>query len=118
MSKIILKRAVHQQLSKFLDENQLLHPNQSGLRAKLLTATALGIIVNQWSLNFGNRDISGVAFVDLRKAFDSVDHELLLYKLESIGCSNRTIYWFKSYLGNRQQVTQLKEPSRIHQPSN
>ena len=107
VSKII-ERAVHQQLSEFLDQNQLLHPNQSGFRPKHSTATALAKLVNQWSLNIDNKDISGVAFIDLRKAFDTVDHELLLHKLACIGCSNRTIYSFKSYLGDRQQVTQFK----------
>ena len=98
VSKII-ERAVHQQLSEFLDVNQLLHPNQSNFRPKHSTATALAKLVNQWSLNIDNKKISGVAFIDLRKAFDTVDHELLLHKLACIGCSNRTIYWFKSYLG-------------------
>ena len=91
-----------------MDENQLLHHNQSGFRPKHSTATALAKLVNQWSLNIDNKEISGVAFIDLRKAFDTVDHELLLHKLACIGCSNRTIYWFKSYLGDRQQVTQFK----------
>ena len=59
-------------------------------------------------MNIDNKEISGVAFIDLRKAFDTVDHELLLHKLACIGCSNRTIHWFKSYLGDRQQVTQFK----------
>ena len=107
VSKII-ERAVHQQLSEFLDANDLLHPNQSGFRPKHSTATALAKLVNQWSLNIDNNKISGVAFIDLRKAFDTVDHELLLHKLACIGCSKKTITWFKSYLGDRQQVTQFK----------
>lgn len=85
VSKII-ERAVHQQLSEFLDVNQVLHPNQSGFRPKHSTATALAKLVNQWSLNIDNKEISGVAFINLRKAFDTVDHELLLHKLARIGC--------------------------------
>ena len=104
----IKERAVHQQVSEFLDENQLLPSNQSGFRPKHSTATALAKLVNQWSLNIDNKEISGVAFIDLRKAFNTVKHELLLHKLACICCSNRTIYWFKSYLGDRQKVTQFK----------
>ena len=41
--------------------------------------------------------MTGVAFIDLRKAFDTVNHELLLTKLAKLGCSNLTLKWFKSY---------------------
>ena len=76
VSKII-ERTVHQQLSEFMNANDLLHPNQSVFRPFHSTSTALAKLLNQWSLNIDNNQISGVAFVDLRKAFDTVDHDLL-----------------------------------------
>ena len=51
---------------------------------------------------------SGVAFVDLRKAFDTVDHEVLISKLTSIGCTKESIKWFKSYVSDREQITYFK----------
>ena len=54
------------------------------------------------------KNISGVAFIDLRKAFDTVDHELLVSKLACIGCAKETLKWFKSYLTDREQITHFK----------
>ena len=50
---------------------------------------------------------TGVLFLDLKKAFDTVDHDILLYKLQSFGLAEDTIEWFRSYLGGRQQVTKV-----------
>jgi len=107
VSKII-ERAVHKQLSEFLESNNLLHPNQSGFRPKHSTTTILMKLVNQWSLNIDNKQLNGVAFIDLRKAFDTVDHELLLMKLRRIGCADEFIDWFNSYLSERKQITSFK----------
>ena len=65
-------------------------------------------LVSQWSLNIDNKLLTGVAFVDLRKAFDTVDHEVLISKLTSIGCNKESIKWFKSYLSDREQITYFK----------
>ena len=108
VSKII-EKAVHKQLTAFLDNSKILHPNQSGFRAMHSTSTVLTKLVNQWSLNVENKQLTGVAFIDLRKAFDTVDHELLLSKLRSIGCAEGSVKWFESYLSNRRQITNFKD---------
>ena len=48
--------------------------------------------------------MNGVIFLDLKKAFDTVDHEILLSKLAFYGLQSQTVDWFKSYLLNRQQL--------------
>ena len=47
--------------------------------------------------------VSGVIFLDLKKAFDTVDHAILLKKLSDCGVQGQTASWFKSYLKDRQQ---------------
>ena len=66
------ERAVHKQLSEFFYANNILHPNQSGFRPMHSTNTILMKLVSQSSLNIENKLLTGVAFVDLRKAFDTV----------------------------------------------
>ena len=104
----ILEKAVHFQLCDFLDKYEILCASQSGFRPLHSTATALMKLVNQWSLNFDNNELTGVAFIDLRKAFDTVDHDILLHKLKAIGCSDKSVRWFVSYLSNREQTVCFK----------
>ncbi len=49
----------------------------------------------------------GVLFLDLKKAFDTVDHHILLRKLRGLGLKESSISWFSSYLNNRLQVTKV-----------
>lgn len=51
--------------------------------------------------------LTGAVFIDLRKAFNSVDHDLLIKKLESYGFKNSELNWFKSYLSDRKQVVSV-----------
>ena len=61
--------------------------------------------------------VTGTAFVDLRKAFDTVDHLLLINKLKSLGVAGKSLEWFRSYLTGRVQQTMyvnvLSPPAKI-----
>ena len=67
------------------------------------TVTALLDMTNQWCLNIDKGMVSGVIFLDLKKAFDTLDHAILLKKLSDYGVQGQTASWFKSYLKDRQQ---------------
>ena len=81
----------------------LLHLKQSGFRANHSCETALTLMVDTWlsALNRGNE--IGLLLVDLCKAFDLVDHNILIKKLELHKCSSVAFNWCESYLRNRKQ---------------
>ena len=91
----------------FLDNNKIITNDQFGFRKS--HSTELGIINSQNTLlqNLEKRKITCTIFLDLAKAFDSVDHRILLNKLEKYGIRGTPLQLLKSYLSNRQHVTTL-----------
>ena len=101
----ILEKAVHTQIYAFLNTNKLLTPSQFGFCEKLSNAVALSKFTDTILENMDDGQLTGVAFLDLSKAFDTVNHSRLLLKLKSIDFSSHLCEWFKSYLTHRCQVT-------------
>ena len=94
----VFEKLLYNQLYKFFTENQLLGDQQYGFRSLHSTALALGKCSNQWLMNIDNGKINSVIFLDIRKAFDTVNHEILLQKLSSYGIKGDTHKFFESYL--------------------
>ena len=94
----IAERHVHNALYSFLCENDLIYIRQSGFRSKHSTETALIKIIDDLLFNLDNDRVSGTVLVDYRKAFDMIDHTLLLKKLEVYGISRDSLQCFTSYL--------------------
>ena len=111
ISKII-EKAVTSSFLKYLIQHNILSPNQFGFRPNHSCEIALLCMVDEWSKQVDNGNLNGVAFIDLRRAFDTVDHSILLDKLKMYGCSHHSIKWFASYLRNRKQFVSIgKEKS-------
>ena len=95
---------VYNQLRTFISDNNILVKQQSGFRSQHSTETALLGSTNEWLYNMDSGLINGVLFLDLKKAFDTVDHEILLKKLHLYGIKGTPYAWFKSYIQNRKQI--------------
>ena len=81
----LLERIIHNQLNDYLKSNNILDDEQSGFRNGHSTATCMISILNGIYENMEKGGGSGVIFLDLKKAFDTVDHNILLNKLKNIG---------------------------------
>ena len=99
----IFEKAVYNQFYKFLSDNKFLCNSQSGFKSFHSTLTALLEAANSWSVNIDNNLLNGIIFIDLKKAFDTIDHGIILRKLECYGVDQRTLRWFSSYLSDGRQ---------------
>ncbi|CAL4126167.1 unnamed protein product, partial [Meganyctiphanes norvegica] len=103
----ILERAVFVQVQKYLNDNNILYEFQSGFRKSYSTDTCLINLMDHIRMLVSKGKYVGMVLLDLQKAFDTVDHEILCKKLEGMGIDFTE--WFKSYLGGRQQVVMANE---------
>ena len=99
----VFEKIIYDQFFGYLNDNDLLVSCQSGFRSLHSTLTSLLEASNSWSVNIDNGLINGVIFIDLKKAFLTIDHKILLQKLASYGVDYRALKWFDSYLSDRQQ---------------
>ena len=107
MTSKILESHVKYHLVNFLNKYNLLYSFQSGFRANHSCQTALTVLLDRWikAIDYGN--LVGVIFLDLAKAFDLIDHEILIKKLKMYQFSYNALLWFTSYLSNRSQVVSV-----------
>ena len=87
-------------------DNNLLYELQSAFRSGYSTETALIRLTDQ-ILTMDNDELTGLVFIDFRKAFDVIDHELLLKKLSIYGVCPSSVTWFKSHLSEKKQFITL-----------
>ena len=81
----------------------IISDQQSGFRSLHSTVSALLEATDSWAFNIDRSHENTVVFVDLKKAFDTVDHEILITKMNWYGIQRTSLDWFKSYLANRTQ---------------
>ena len=104
----IFEKHVNKHLMGYLNKDKLLYENQSGFRPKHSCQTALIKLIDKWMECIDKGDIIGTLFLDFRKAFDLVDHKILLHKLSLYKFNPFTLRWFESYLDCRQQAIQCE----------
>lgn len=104
----ILETVINRQLSTYLDTYKILDNQQYGFRKKSNTNGALFDIISYIQLNLDKKKKVAIIFIDIRKAFDTVNRNILLQKLFNIGIRGVEYKWFENYLCERKQYTTLE----------
>ncbi len=104
----VMERAVQVQLLQFMTQNNVLSMFQSGFRKMHSTETAVVHLVDQILEGMDGQKLTGAVFIDLKKAFDLVNHQCLLHKLEHYGVRGQSLTWFEDYLTTRFQRVQYQ----------
>lgn len=105
----IIETLVKEQLDDHLRGNQLISEYQSAYREKHSCETALNLVLNSWIMKRNQKQTIVAVFLDLSRAFETVDREILLDVLRRNRVGGTVLRWFESWLTDRQQVTRLGE---------
>jgi len=110
----VLEKIVANKLFAFLEENEILCKNQFGFRTAHSTVHPMMLLLNKLTSALNEKKHSLIIFCDLKKAFDTCDHEILLKKMYNIGIRNNELLWFKNYLKDRRQYVVINDiPSSL-----
>ena len=108
ISKVV-EKIIALQLSSYFEKNKLLFDNQYGFRPKHSTEHAALELIDRSTNKMDTNEIPLNIFIDLSKAFDTIDHSILLNKLKYYGLKGSTLNLFQSYLSNRKQYTEIED---------
>jgi hypothetical protein len=104
----VLEKTVYIQLYEHCRKHNMLVDEQFGFRNKVATINAIHKLINETQIALNDKIMVGGIFCELENAFDSINHDILISKLNFYGVKGKTMSWFKSYLSNRYQRVTLK----------
>ena len=100
----ILEKVIYKRVIKFLDTHDILTENQYGFRAGRSTQQAIIELIDKVSMAIESNEYTIGIFLDLSKEFDTVNHGILLHKLEHYGIRGNALEWFRNYVTCRRQM--------------
>ena len=103
----VLEKIIANQLSQYFEDNKLFHDNQYGFRTGLSSEYATIELTDRILSNMDRNEIPFSIFLDLSKAFDTLDHTILLQKLKHYGIDGKALHLCESYLTNRSQYVEI-----------
>ena len=103
----LFEKLIYDQLYEYLDSNKHLFKDQYGFRNLHSVVSCLLNCTNDWYVNIDRSKFTAMIFIDLKKAFDTVDHQILLNKMRNYGIDGLEHQWFSSYLDNRRQFCKV-----------
>lgn len=103
----ILEYVIYYRIIEFIDKNGLISKTQFGFRRGLSTINAIVEFCETLLNSLDEGKCTTGTFIDLSKAFDTVDHRVLLHKIEMYGIRGKALDLMKSYLTNRWQITEI-----------
>ena len=103
----IYEKLMHKRLTSFLESNDSIYENQYGFRSGRSCEHALLNAQNLLLESLSKRQVSLLLLIDFSKAFDMVEHKILLEKLEHYGIRGHALKWLESYLSNRKQFVSI-----------
>jgi len=105
----LLERHIHKCISAYISTYNLLYTAQSGFRTNHSCETALAKLIDTCLNNIENGLLNGLVFVDFRKAFDMINIDILLAKLELYHFDSTLLKWMHSYLAGRSHCVRVKD---------
>ena len=112
----IIEKLMHERVYEFLEKYQCIYKLQFGFRKGHSTTHALTDLTEAIRKNIDENKFAVGVFIDLQKAFDTVDHKILLKKLDHYGIRGTANKWFESYLSNRQQFVSINNKDSSLKP--
>ena len=105
----MIESLVSYQIIDFLEEHSFISMDQSAYLKRHSTQTSLHRVIDDWLENVNDGAITGACLLDISNCFDSINHTILLKKLEMYGITSTELKWFSSYLSGRKQVVKFHQ---------
>ena len=105
----MIERLVSKQVIKYLEDHAIISMDQSAYLKWHSTQTSLHRVIDDWLDQINDNSLTVTCLLDISKCFDSINHEILLKKLELYGITGNELNWFSSYLKNRKQMVYFQQ---------